>query len=140
MRSRHLIQEPILPRHGVREQHNRANAGAKAHSASRSHNPTVVYEIDGEIRWLDEMLRRVVVHVGDANGHAGALRGRDVTFAVEEARITAQDVNTDGLRNTSDLLPGVHVRVRARLPRSLDGGIPALIKASSVGMLPAPTP
>jgi hypothetical protein len=121
-----------------RDQHNRPNSGAKQHSASRSHNPTVVYEIDGEVRWLDEELQRVVVHVADANGHAGALRGKDVTFGVAGARVTGGDVNADGSRDGADLLPGVRVRVRARLPRSLDGGVPDLITAASVGMLPAP--
>lgn len=127
-----------MQRRTVREQQSRPNAGAENHSASRAHNPTVVYEIEGEVRWLDDELGRVVVRVADANGHAGALRGRDVTFAIGSARVTTEDVNNDGERDGRDLLPGVTVRVRARLPRSLDDGVPELIEASSVGMLPAP--
>ena len=127
-----------MQRRPVREQQSRANAGAEARSASRAHNPTVVYEIDGEVRWLDEELSRIVVHVADANGHAGALRGDDVTFGIADARVTAEDVNTDGAADGQDLLPGVLVRVRARLPRSLDGGVPDLIEASSVTTLPPP--
>lgn len=127
-----------MQRHPVREQQSRPNAGAETRSASRNHNPTVVYEIDGEIRWLDEELARIVVRVTDANGHAGAMRGNDVTFGIGEARVTAQDVNTDGTPGVQDLLPGVLVRVRARLPRSLDGGVPDLVEATSVATLPSP--
>lgn len=127
-----------MQRHTVREQQNHANAGAEARSASRAHNPTVVYEIDGEVRWLDEELGRIVVHVADANGHAGALRERDVTFGIADSRVTTQDANADGAANAQDLLPGVLVRVRARLPRSLEGGVPDLIEATSVATLPPP--
>jgi len=98
---------------------NRPNAGAKRHGEPRGHNPTVVYEMSGPIRWLDPVLDRIVVHVDRANGHAGAFLGRDMTFDLSSARVAAPDVDGDGVADRADLLPGVEVRVRARLPRDL---------------------
>lgn len=125
-----------MQRHPVPEPHNRTNSGAEQHSASAAHNPTVVYEIDGEVRWLDADAQRIVVHVADANGHAGGLRGQDVTFGIADARLRVEeDVDADGERDAADLLPGVRVRVRAHLPRALDAGLPEVLDAASVSTL-----
>lgn len=97
------------------------NVGGGPHTAGRSHNPTVAYELAGVVRWVDAELDRIVVHVTEAGGRAGRWLGEDVTLDLSDSR-----------RPDLDLLPGIAVRVRARLPRDLGASVPDPVPAVSI--------
>jgi hypothetical protein len=97
-----------------------SNAGPGEHSNGRSHNPTVGYEVSGPVRWLDAPGARLVVHVREANGHSGRYLDQDVTFDLAGVDVPA------------DLLPGVVVRVRARMARDLGPAGPDPVPAAAV--------
>ncbi len=127
-----------MHRHPVRREPRRDRTDPPVHSAGRSRDPTVVHEVSGEIRWVDTDLQRIVVHVAEAGSHAGPTLGHDVTFSLEDARISTEDTDGDGKRTFADLLPGVHVRVRTRIARSRTVQVPELLEATSVATFSAP--
>lgn len=105
------------------------NAGPWTHGESRARNPLVSYDIAGTVRWLDRDLGRAVVHVTEANGHAGALLGDDVTVDLRDARMSAPG------RPLVSILPGNEVRLRTRLPREMPEGMPDPLPIRSAAVL-----
>lgn len=97
-----------------------------AHGAGRSKNPTVAYHLTGPVRWFDRELDRIVVHVAEADGHAGRFLGEDVTVALPPSR------------QAYDLVPGDEVAVRCRLPRELGAATPELLEALAVERVAEP--
>jgi len=126
-----------MQRHPVR-QAQRSNDGPTTHGAGKSQDPVVVHEVSGEIRWVDAELQRIVVHVTEAGSHAGPTLGRDLTYDLGGARIATEDADGDGRHTIGDLLPGLRVRVRTRIARSLTTKVPDLLQATSVLTLPVP--
>jgi hypothetical protein len=81
-------------------------------------------------------LARRVVHVTGGNGHARRFLDRDVTFNLRTCHLTTPDVDGDGMRDVTDVLPGVGVRVKARMSRRLGRVVPDLITALSATASP----
>jgi hypothetical protein len=105
----------------------RDHVGTGSRAPARSHNPLADHELIGTIRWLDAELERLVLDVQHADGRAGAFLGRDVTVDLEAARVHGTTVDA--------LLPGVRVRVKARLPRDLGATPPEMVAAHAVHVL-----
>ena len=67
-----------------------------------------------------------VVSVEKANGHArkAGWKGEDVAFDFSSAQIDVEDTNLDGVANLEDVVVGVSVKVKARLPKRDPGPAP----------------
>ena len=64
-----------------------------------------------------------VVSVDKANGHArkAGWKGEDVAFDFSSAQIDVEDTNLDGVTTLDDVVFGVPVKVKARLPKGDPG-------------------
>ena len=102
----------------------RPHDGSGGRHPQSSHNPQASYEMTGTIRWFDAELDRIVVHVEEANGHAGAFLDQDVTFDLAGSR-----------RPDEALAPGIAVKLKTRLPRELDDHVPDPVPVHSVAIV-----
>lgn len=105
------------------------NRAGRAHQGSGSHHDRhdgdamVGYELAGAVRWLDQGLRRIVLHVKHGGAHGGAFVGQDITVDLADAALHGAALE--------DLIPGTSLRVKLRLPRALATPLPELLHARS---------
>ena len=102
----------------------RPHDGSGSRHPASGHNPRASYEMTGTIRWFDAELDCVVVHVQEANGHAGRFLDQDVTFDLSDSR-----------RPDAELAPGIVARIKTRLPRELDDQVPDPVPAHSIAIV-----
>jgi hypothetical protein len=71
-----------------------------------------------------------VVSVAHGNAHArkAGLVGIDVAFDLTNSKVTVKDTNLDGVSDTSDVLAGDNVVVKAKLPKGDPGVQPFAAK------------
>jgi len=68
-----------------------------------------------------------VVH-GNAHARKAGLVGIDVAFDLTSSKVTVKDTNLDGVSDTSDVLAGDKVVVKAKLPKGDPGVQPFAAK------------
>ena len=68
-----------------------------------------------------------VVH-GNAHARKAGLVGIDVAFDLTSSKVTVKDTNLDGVSDTSDVLAGDKVVVKAKLPKGDPGAQPFAAK------------
>jgi hypothetical protein len=74
------------------------------------------YVLSGPLRWIERDGSRAALLVAEANAPGRRLIGQTLTLDLETTAIRTADRNGDGRRSATDLLPGEHVTVKARLP------------------------
>ena len=97
-----------------------ALALAKNDNAERGNNKTkperaVSWIVKGDVTAKGE--NSVTVMIKRSNHHGRAVRDREVTFDMTNARIVVRDVNGDGARNLGDVNVGDHAKLQARRPK-----------------------
>lgn len=75
----------------------------------------VSWIVKGDVTAKDEST--VTVLIKRSNHHGRALRDREVTFDMTNARVVVRDVNGDGARNLGDVNLGDHAKLQARRPK-----------------------
>ena len=108
------------------------NAGPEDVKDRRDTDPNVAYEFRGVVRWIDPAAMRVVVRVEHGNHHAGRFIGSDVTFDLSECKLTVADADHDGAFTQADVVPGLPVALKARLPVTLPTELPSTVRARSL--------